>query len=123
MGSGYSGSSSTLPGAWSSSWTLSDGAHVWTEQPPNLPKGVRENKPSQAEENQNLAFHGIHSPKGRVVPHSVDTNICGDADWDSSLSDEESGLSDDFYSFISQEVGLDCFMSYRTFTEIVTWNV
>jgi len=123
MDSRYSGSSCTLPGAWSSSWTLSDGAHIWTEQPPNLPKGVRENKPSQAEENQNLAFRDIISSKGRVVLHSVDTNICPDADWDSSLSDEESGLSDDFYSFISQEVGLDCFMTYHSFTEILTWTV
>ncbi|KIM48154.1 hypothetical protein M413DRAFT_439878 [Hebeloma cylindrosporum] len=105
MDSGYSGlSSGTLPGGWSSSWTLSDGAReYWAEQAPKLPKRLRGNKSSQDEENQNLAFHDVPSSKGRVVLYSVDTNICGHADSDSSLSDEESILSDDFYSFISQE--------------------
>jgi len=105
MDSGYSGSSSaTLPGAWSSSWTLSDGgAGDWTEQPPNSPKRHWENKSLQDEENKCPAFHGISSSKGL---YSADTNICDDANSHSSLSDEESVLSDDFYSFISQEVDL-----------------
>lgn len=115
MDFGYSGlSSGALPGAWSSSWTLqvSDGprARDWAERPQEVPQRLGENKSLQDEESQNIAFHGIPSSKGRVVLHSVDTNICGVANSDSSLSDEESVLSDDFYSFVSQEVGLDYFI-------------
>lgn len=122
MDFGYSGlSSGSLPGAWSSSWTLTDGRDGRELQ--QVPKRLGENKSLQDEGNKILAFHSIPSSKGRVVLHSVNTNICGDANSDSSLSDQESVLSDDFYSFISQEVGLDYFMAYNSFNEILTCTV
>jgi len=109
-------SSGTLPGAWSSTWTLSEGASNWTEKPQetsNFPKRFRSNKSLQDERNANLALRDISSSKWCIVSHSADPNIRSeDSDFYFSDEDSESGLSDDFYSIISQEVGLTDFMPH-----------
>ncbi|KAF8973974.1 hypothetical protein BDZ97DRAFT_1912417 [Flammula alnicola] len=101
MGSDALPSPPTLPGAWSSTWTLSQEQDDLEAE--RTPKPPTSDKTFQDTEHLRLALSETPSFKERNVAMQQRSSICDDADAISFADDESSIPSDDFYSFISQQ--------------------
>lgn len=112
MGSPTHGLSPVLPGAWASSWTLSpeQGSLDAEKTPRLLQSQMSDISPLswQYRESPGPSPSKMHDANAQVTicNTSLDLNAHTDNDVDTlSVNDDSSVTSDDFYSFISQQVG------------------